>query len=94
METKINIEKVLKKKKKKINYIINIYIYICFIFYFFVYNFINYLIIYLIILFIIKSHLDTVRSLSFHHTDKLLLSSSDDGTAKLWNLEFLGNTKK
>jgi striatin 1/3/4 len=42
----------------------------------------------------LKNHLDTVRSLSFHHTDKLLLSSSDDGTAKLWNLEFLGNTKK
>ncbi|ORX53461.1 WD40 repeat-like protein [Piromyces finnis] len=39
-------------------------------------------------------HLDTVRSLSFHHTDKVLLSGSDDGTAKLWNLEFLGNTKK
>jgi len=38
--------------------------------------------------------LDTVRSLSFHHTDKILLSGSDDGTAKLWNLEFLGNTKK
>jgi len=42
----------------------------------------------------LKNHLDTVRSLSFHHSDKLLLSGSDDGTAKLWNLEFLGNTKK
>jgi len=42
----------------------------------------------------LKNHLDTVRSLSFHHTDKLLLSGSDDGTAKLWNLEFLGNSKK
>jgi len=42
----------------------------------------------------LKNHLDTVRSLAFHHTDKLLLSGSDDGTAKLWNLEFLGNTKK
>jgi len=42
----------------------------------------------------LKNHLDTVRSLSFHHTDKILLSGSDDGTAKLWNLEFLGNTKK
>jgi len=42
----------------------------------------------------LKNHLDTVRSLSFHHTEKLLLSGSDDGTAKLWNLDFLGNTKK
>jgi len=42
----------------------------------------------------LKNHLDTVRSLSFHHTEKLLLSGSEDGTAKLWNLDFLGNTKK
>ncbi|ORY76836.1 WD40 repeat-like protein [Neocallimastix californiae] len=47
-----------------------------------------------IVLLLEMNHLDTVRSLSFHHTDKLLLSCSDDGTAKLWNLEFLGNTKK
>lgn len=42
----------------------------------------------------LKNHLDTVRSLSFHNTEKIMISGSDDGTAKLWNLEFLGNSRK
>ncbi|KAK3817508.1 MAG: WD40-repeat-containing domain protein [Benniella sp.] len=32
-------------------------------------------------------HMDTVRSVAFHPTDRALLSGSEDGTMKYWNLE-------
>lgn len=35
----------------------------------------------------LKRHMDTVRSVTFHPTDKALLSGSEDGTMKYWNLE-------
>lgn len=34
----------------------------------------------------LRNHLDAVRSVAFHDTDALLLSASEDGTAKLWSL--------
>ncbi|PAA67711.1 hypothetical protein BOX15_Mlig031478g1 [Macrostomum lignano] len=34
----------------------------------------------------LRSHLDSVRSLAFHPTDSALLTASEDGTMKLWNL--------
>ncbi|KAF9984198.1 hypothetical protein BGZ65_000809 [Modicella reniformis] len=35
----------------------------------------------------LKRHMDTVRSIAFHPVNKSLLSGSDDGTMKYWNLE-------
>ncbi|KAJ8662327.1 hypothetical protein O0I10_002021 [Lichtheimia ornata] len=35
----------------------------------------------------IKGHLDSVRSVSFHHSGMLVASASDDGTVKIWNLK-------
>ncbi|KAI7823326.1 WD40-repeat-containing domain protein [Gamsiella multidivaricata] len=35
----------------------------------------------------LRRHLDTVRSIAFHPSDKALLSGSEDGTMKCWNLE-------
>ncbi|KAK3813520.1 MAG: WD40-repeat-containing domain protein [Linnemannia elongata] len=35
----------------------------------------------------VKEHFDTVRSIAFHPTHKSLLSGSEDGTMKYWNLE-------
>ncbi|KAF9413047.1 hypothetical protein BGZ94_000855 [Podila epigama] len=35
----------------------------------------------------LKRHMDTVTSLAFHPTEKSLLSGSEDGTLKYWNLE-------
>ncbi|KAF9089151.1 hypothetical protein BGX23_006885 [Mortierella sp. AD031] len=35
----------------------------------------------------LRRHLDTVRSIAFHPTNKSLLSGSEDGTMKYWNLE-------
>eukprot|EP00002_Diphylleia_rotans_P009355 TRINITY_DN1947_c0_g2_i1.p1 TRINITY_DN1947_c0_g2~~TRINITY_DN1947_c0_g2_i1.p1 ORF type:complete len:675 (+),score=143.54 TRINITY_DN1947_c0_g2_i1:58-2082(+) len=44
----------------------------------------------------LRSHFDGVRGVAFHHTDPLLVSASEDGTAKLWNLRYVGSvgTKK
>jgi len=43
----------------------------------------------------LRSHLDGVRSVAFHPTEPILLSASEDGTAKFWNLsEPLKNKKK
>ncbi|KAF8947003.1 hypothetical protein BGZ47_010665 [Haplosporangium gracile] len=35
----------------------------------------------------LRRHFDTVRSIAFHPTHKSLLSGSEDGTMKYWNLE-------
>ncbi|KAG0219265.1 hypothetical protein BGX33_003811 [Mortierella sp. NVP41] len=35
----------------------------------------------------LKRHMDTVRSVAFHPTKKAILSGSEDGTMKFWNLE-------
>ncbi|KAF9345218.1 hypothetical protein BGX26_003391 [Mortierella sp. AD094] len=35
----------------------------------------------------LRRHLDTVRSIAFHPNEKALLSGSEDGTMKYWNLE-------
>ncbi|KAF9897517.1 hypothetical protein BX616_005468, partial [Lobosporangium transversale] len=35
----------------------------------------------------LRRHMDTVRSIAFHPTNKSILSGSDDGTMKYWNLE-------
>ncbi|CAG8553471.1 17547_t:CDS:10 [Funneliformis caledonium] len=37
--------------------------------------------------FTMRSHLDTVRSLSWHKTELMFLSGSEDGTVKLWDLK-------
>ncbi|GES90761.1 striatin isoform X1 [Rhizophagus clarus] len=37
--------------------------------------------------FTLRSHLDTVRSLSWHRTELMFLSGSEDGTVKLWDLK-------
>ncbi|KAG0289612.1 hypothetical protein BGZ97_006425 [Linnemannia gamsii] len=43
----------------------------------------------------LKRHLDTVRSIAFHPTKKAILSGSEDGTMKFWNLEAaLGDSRK
>lgn len=36
--------------------------------------------------FVLRSHVDGVRALAWHRRDPLLLTSSEDGSAKLWNL--------
>uniref|UniRef100_A0A452VGU2 Striatin 4 n=1 Tax=Ursus maritimus TaxID=29073 RepID=A0A452VGU2_URSMA len=37
--------------------------------------------------FTLRSHYDGVRSLAFHHSQSALLTASEDGTLKLWNLQ-------
>ncbi|CAG8537810.1 19820_t:CDS:10 [Cetraspora pellucida] len=37
--------------------------------------------------FTLKSHLDTVRSISWHKSELVFASGSEDGTVKLWNLK-------
>ncbi|RUP43983.1 WD40-repeat-containing domain protein [Jimgerdemannia flammicorona] len=37
--------------------------------------------------FTLRSHLDTVRSVAFHSTEMVIISGSEDGTVKLWNLK-------
>lgn len=34
----------------------------------------------------LKSHMDSVRGLYFHPIEKLLVSASEDGTLKVWDL--------
>lgn len=34
----------------------------------------------------LRSHYDSVRAMQFHPVEPLLLTASEDGTAKLWNL--------
>lgn len=43
----------------------------------------------------LRRHMDTVRSIAFHPTKKAILSGSEDGTMKFWNLETaLGDSRK
>uniref|UniRef100_A0A2K6DTJ2 Striatin 4 n=1 Tax=Macaca nemestrina TaxID=9545 RepID=A0A2K6DTJ2_MACNE len=37
--------------------------------------------------FTLRSHYDGIRSLAFHHSQSALLTASEDGTLKLWNLQ-------
>lgn len=43
----------------------------------------------------LRSHFDGVRSLAFHPEDLMLMTASDDGTLKYWNLfrNYNGNKK-
>jgi striatin 1/3/4 len=42
----------------------------------------------------LRSHFDAVRCLSFHPSESLLLTASEDATAKLWSLEGLQSAGK
>ncbi|XP_032533619.1 striatin-4 [Chiroxiphia lanceolata] len=44
--------------------------------------------------FTLRSHYDAVRGLAFHPAEPALLTASEDGTLKLWNLQKPGNPKK
>lgn len=44
--------------------------------------------------FTLRSHYDGVRSLAFHHSQSALLTASEDGTLKLWNLQKAVTAKK
>uniref|UniRef100_A0A5F8GF64 Striatin 4 n=1 Tax=Monodelphis domestica TaxID=13616 RepID=A0A5F8GF64_MONDO len=44
--------------------------------------------------FTLRSHYDGIRSLAFHHSESALLTASEDGTLKLWNLQKTGTAKK
>uniref|UniRef100_A0ABI8AGG7 Striatin 4 n=2 Tax=Felinae TaxID=338152 RepID=A0ABI8AGG7_FELCA len=44
--------------------------------------------------FTLRSHYDGVRSLAFHHSQAALLTASEDGTLKLWNLQKAVTAKK
>ncbi|PAV63745.1 hypothetical protein WR25_07995 [Diploscapter pachys] len=35
----------------------------------------------------LRSHLDVIRAMQFHPVEPVLITASEDGTAKLWNLE-------
>jgi striatin 1/3/4 len=40
-----------------------------------------------------RSHLDSVRAVAFLQNDLALVSASEDGTAKLWNLKNIQNRR-
>lgn len=42
----------------------------------------------------LRSHYDGIRSLAFHHSQSALLTASEDGTLKLWNLQKAVTAKK
>ncbi|EHB00859.1 Striatin-4 [Heterocephalus glaber] len=44
--------------------------------------------------FTLRSHYDGIRSLAFHHSQSALLTASEDGTLKLWNLQKAVTAKK
>ena len=44
--------------------------------------------------FTLRSHYDAVRSVAFHPSEPALLTASEDGTMKLWNLQKGGGAKK
>ena len=44
--------------------------------------------------FTLRSHYDGNRSLAFHHSQSALLTASEDGTLKLWNLQKAVTAKK
>uniref|UniRef100_A0A8C2CBI9 Striatin 4 n=1 Tax=Cyprinus carpio TaxID=7962 RepID=A0A8C2CBI9_CYPCA len=44
--------------------------------------------------FTLRSHFDAIRALTFHPSQAVLLSASEDGTLKLWNLNKAMHSKK
>lgn len=42
----------------------------------------------------LRSHFDAVRALTFHHTEQILLTGSEDCTLRLWSLAKRVQTKK
>ncbi|XP_074872028.1 striatin-4 [Carettochelys insculpta] len=44
--------------------------------------------------FTLRSHYDGIRALVFHHTESALVTASEDGTLKLWNLQKTVTAKK
>lgn len=44
--------------------------------------------------FSLRSHLDSVRSLTFHPVEPVLVTASEDHTLKLWNLQKTAPAKK
>ncbi|XP_030073358.1 striatin-4 [Microcaecilia unicolor] len=44
--------------------------------------------------FTLRSHYDGIRSLAFHHVESALVTASEDGTLKLWNLQKAVTGKK
>ncbi|XP_078517121.1 striatin-4 isoform X2 [Lissotriton helveticus] len=44
--------------------------------------------------FTLRSHYDGIRALGFHHVESALVTASEDGTLKLWNLQKTVTTKK
>uniref|UniRef100_A0A674IP18 Striatin 4 n=1 Tax=Terrapene triunguis TaxID=2587831 RepID=A0A674IP18_9SAUR len=44
--------------------------------------------------FTLRSHYDGIRALVFHHTESALVTASEDGTLKLWNLQKTVAAKK
>lgn len=44
--------------------------------------------------FTLRSHYDGIRALAFHHSQSALLTASEDGTLKLWNLQKAAAAKK
>ena len=44
--------------------------------------------------FTLRSHYDAVRGIAFHPTEPALLTASEDGTVKLWNLQKAVTAKK
>lgn len=44
--------------------------------------------------FTLRSHYDGIRSLAFHHRQSALLTASEDGTLKLWNLQKAATARK
>ncbi|XP_070355196.1 striatin-4 isoform X4 [Equus asinus] len=44
--------------------------------------------------FTLRSHYDGIRSLAFHHRQSALLTASEDGTLKLWNLQKATTARK
>ncbi|KAG7321951.1 hypothetical protein KOW79_014809 [Hemibagrus wyckioides] len=44
--------------------------------------------------FTLRSHFDAIRSLTFHPSQPVLLTASEDGTLKLWNLNKTMHSKK
>ncbi|XP_026869193.2 striatin-4 [Electrophorus electricus] len=44
--------------------------------------------------FTLRSHFDAIRALTFHPTQAVLLTASEDGTLKLWNLNKAMHSKK
>lgn len=44
--------------------------------------------------FTLRSHFDAIRAMTFHPGQAVLLTASEDGTLKLWNLNKAMHSKK